>query len=229
MPKELERVALVFHGSKPELQKLIDVIPAAVVVVDQGGRVFASNTLALALFGLRHEEAAGLGINSLLPERLGSAHGRHLASYFASPRVRLMGIGLNLTARSNDGSEFPVELALSPVDVNGTVFAMAVIADARPTPPNAPWSAQDIGVSGQAAAHSYGLTLREYGVLCQLAAGMPDKQIAIDLMVSVQTVHKHVGSILRKMAVGSRTEATSRAFRENLLIERQGETAEGST
>jgi len=224
MPKRFAPTALFFRGSESELQKLVDVIPAAVVVAGQDGRIHAVNELAVALFGRPREELLGANFESLVPERLRSGHARHVAGYFASPRVRLMGIGLNLAAARNDGSEFAIEVGLSPVEVDGTIFAMGVIVDATgSTRPNAPGSAQDIVVSGRAAVagNAYGLTLREYAVLCLVSTGLSDKQIAIELMISPQTVHKHVGNILGKMQVGSRTEAATRAFREGLLIERE--------
>ncbi len=227
MPKKSPAAATFFRGSESELKKLIDAIPAAVVVAGRDGRIHGANELAAALFGRSREELLHENIESLLPERLRADHARHLAGYFASPRVRLIGIGLNLVAARNDGAEFPVEVGLSPVEVNGSLFAMAVIVDATGQARfTATERVEDVvaNIPGVHSGNPYRLTLREFAVLRLIPTGLSDKEIAGKLMISAQTVHKHVASILRKMQVASRTEAASRALREGLLTEKVRET-----
>jgi PAS domain S-box-containing protein len=83
------------------------------IVVDRGGRILEVNPKTEQLFGYAHGELVGRRVEILLPERLGEVHRHHRDSYFAAPRTRSMGAGLNLVARRKDGSEFPVEVSLT--------------------------------------------------------------------------------------------------------------------
>lgn len=116
LPGELARSAL-------------DAAPDALVIIDAGGVVCFANRQASALFGYRHEQLVGQAVERLLPERF---RGRHVADrqgYFVAPRLRPMGVGLPLFARRSDGSEFPVEISLSPVEGADRPLVAAAIRD----------------------------------------------------------------------------------------------------
>ena len=81
------------------------------------------------LFGYSREELLGNRIEMLLPESRRAAHVREREEYFAHPRVRPMGIGMELAGRRRDGSEFPVEVSLSYVETEEGVFAIAFVTD----------------------------------------------------------------------------------------------------
>ncbi len=109
---------------------ILDSAPDAIVVVDGEGTIVFANRQVAALFGYTQAEVIGTAIDQLLPERLRTAHGAHRQRYAQHARVRPMGIGLDLLARRNDGTEFPVEISLSPINHHGGMLVAAAIRDA---------------------------------------------------------------------------------------------------
>ncbi|HEV2285270.1 MAG TPA: ATP-binding protein, partial [Steroidobacteraceae bacterium] len=95
-------------------------------IVDAAGTVRFANRQASALFGYTHEDLIGQPLEQLLPERFRARHVGDRQGFFAAPRVRLMGAGLTLFAQRRDGSEFPVEVSLSPVVADRTLVAAAI-------------------------------------------------------------------------------------------------------
>jgi PAS domain S-box-containing protein len=87
------------------------------------------NGKAEELFGYRQEELLGLVVDVLLPESWREPHRAHRAEYLANPRNRSMGVGLDLVARRRDGSEFPVEIALSHAGEGNGMLIMASVSD----------------------------------------------------------------------------------------------------
>ena len=109
--------------------KLLDSTPDAIVIANQTGHVVLANTHAHTLFGYRSGELVGQPVEALLPERLRQVHVAHRHAYRAQPRTRAMGMGLELHGRRRDGSEFPVEISLCPLEVNGDAMVMSAIRD----------------------------------------------------------------------------------------------------
>src|SRR5262245_45502847 len=95
---------------------LLDAAPDGMVVVDREGRIVLANRQAEALFGVAGHELIGRPVEVLLPEAYRATHEEQRARYHAAPRTRPMGTGLELLARRGDGSEFPVEISLSPLE-----------------------------------------------------------------------------------------------------------------
>jgi PAS domain S-box-containing protein len=93
---------------------IFDQDPDALVVTDTEGRIHLINAQAEVLFGYARAELLGQPVELLLPERLHAAHRHHRNAYAAAPRSRPMGADLLLLGRRQDGSEFPVEIALRP-------------------------------------------------------------------------------------------------------------------
>ena len=103
--------------------------PDAIVISDASGRIVFASRQVYALFGYESEELMERPIEVLLPERMRSSHLHRRADFIAAPRVRPMGVGLELRARRKDGSEFPVEISLSPIHDGGQVLVAAAIRD----------------------------------------------------------------------------------------------------
>ena len=111
------------------IQELIDTAPDGFVVVDEAGLVVFANSTVESLFGFEPSELLGRPVNTLIPERLHDVHREHRLSYMRDPRVRPMGLGLDLVGRRKDGSEFPVEISLSPLKTADRMFYTAIVRD----------------------------------------------------------------------------------------------------
>ena len=109
--------------------RLLDAIPDATVAVDASGTILQINSQVEELFRYRHDQLIGQKIEILVPERHRSQHTQDRAHYVHAPKVRAMGSGLNLHGKRSDGSEFPVEISLSPVQVGEEMMVLAAIRD----------------------------------------------------------------------------------------------------
>ena len=103
--------------------------PDAMVLVDASGQILYVNQQLSVLFGYAREEARGQRIELLIPERFRLHHAAHREHFAAEDRLRPMGAGLDLYARRKDGSEFPVEISLSPIHESGQALVAAAIRD----------------------------------------------------------------------------------------------------
>jgi PAS domain S-box-containing protein len=101
-------------------------------MVDGAGRIVRTNARLAQMFGYAQPELDGQPLETLLPERLRAAHTQHRRGFFADPRVRPMGFGLELTARRKDETEFPVEISLSYVQSDQGLVALGFVTDITP-------------------------------------------------------------------------------------------------
>ncbi|HUN79316.1 MAG TPA: ATP-binding protein [Solirubrobacteraceae bacterium] len=108
---------------------LLEVAPDAILGVDGDGKIALANAQTEILFGYARDELLGLPVEALVPERFRATHAGHRAGYFADPRTRPMGAGLELFARRHDGSEFPAEISLSSIGTENGPLAIAAIRD----------------------------------------------------------------------------------------------------
>jgi PAS domain S-box-containing protein len=128
--KLVEASSSAANGQDPGLgfDEALNAVPDAALVVSADGHILFGNRQSEALFGYSRSELLNVSIETLVPERFRDHHPYHRAEYAAAPRVRPMGIGLDLYALRKDGIEIPVEISLSPVSYGG---ASAVIASVR--------------------------------------------------------------------------------------------------
>lgn len=108
---------------------LLEWVPDAIVIANDIGRIVLFNSQSEAMFACARGQMIGQPIESLLPPRYGRTHVTHRARYQERPQVRRMGAGLELFARRADGSEFPVEISLSPLALGERRFTMSAIRD----------------------------------------------------------------------------------------------------
>jgi PAS domain S-box-containing protein len=108
---------------------ILEAIPDAVAAVNRQGVIIQVNSQMEGLFGYTHEELIGQKIEILVPERQRPQHDHHREQFHAKPKIRRMGSGLDLYGRRRDGSEFPVEISLSPVSTSDGMIVLSAIRD----------------------------------------------------------------------------------------------------
>jgi PAS domain S-box-containing protein len=124
---ELSQELARANAAERRFGDLLESAPDAMLVTDADGRITLANREALRMFGYSREALVGLSIEALVPERFRAQHPGHRADYTQAPRVREMGANLDLYALRRDGTEFPVEISLSPIQTaDGLVVSTAI-------------------------------------------------------------------------------------------------------
>ncbi len=116
-------------GVGSTFEQLLEAAPDAIVGVDESGQIVLVNSQTETLFGYAREDLLGELVEVLVPVRFRAAHPKHRAAYFAEPRTRPMGAGLDLYGLRRDGSEFPAEISLSSIETESGRLATAAIRD----------------------------------------------------------------------------------------------------
>src|SRR6266481_6973382 len=107
----------------------VEASPSGIILVNDRGRIALVNSQTEKLFGYGREELVGKPVEILVPERFASQHPDHRAEFLAAPTARAMGAGRELFARRKDGSEFPVEIGLNPIQTPDGMLVLAAVVD----------------------------------------------------------------------------------------------------
>lgn len=110
--------------------RALDAAPDALMLIDGAGIIRFANRQVSALFQYEHEDVIGRRVEDLMPERFRSRHIGHRTNFFENLRLRPMGQGLELFGLRRDGSEFPLEISLSPISDGERMLVAAAIRDA---------------------------------------------------------------------------------------------------
>jgi PAS domain S-box-containing protein len=108
---------------------ILEAVPDAVAAVNQQGVIIQVNSQTEALFGYTRDELIGQRVEMLVPDRQRPQHHQHREHFHQQPKIRRMGSGLDLCGRRRDGSEFPVEISLSPIATGNGTIVLSVIRD----------------------------------------------------------------------------------------------------
>jgi PAS domain S-box-containing protein len=113
------------------VRSVLDSTPDAMIIIDSAGSIVFANRQITALFGYEREAIVGKKVEVLLPERFRQRHVGHRQGYTTNVRVRPMGAGLELFGTRSDGSEFPVEISLSPIGGDQVAAAIRDVSDRK--------------------------------------------------------------------------------------------------
>lgn len=111
------------------MRETLEASPAAMVVVNRAGRIELVNSQAERMFGWEREQLVGQPIDMLVPEPARHEHAAHRARFHDHPCARLMGEGRDLRARRGDGTEFPAEVGLTPLQGASSGLVLATVTD----------------------------------------------------------------------------------------------------
>jgi PAS domain S-box-containing protein len=196
----------------------------AIITIDDESRIVEFNPAAEAMFGRPAARVMGQRMEELIvPPSLRAKHRRGMQRYLTTGKGPFLGKRIELTGMRAGGRQFPVEIAIVPIDVGGRFIFTSHVRDlterkrAEEELQRAREELESKVEQRMNGGVAYALTFRELTVLHLVSSGKADKEIATTLGISSQTVNKHVARILHKMGASSRTEAGVRAIKDGVV------------
>ena len=125
----LDLIAQALRKSEERFRQVVEFSPSAMVMINLDGMIEMVNTQAEHVFGYGRAELLGRPVEMLVPDRFRRNHPSLRGSFFADPQSRPMGAGRDLYALRKDGSEFPVEIGLNPIETDGGSMVLSAIVD----------------------------------------------------------------------------------------------------
>jgi len=126
----LEQKNAQLEQASHRFQALLESAPDGIIIANEKGEIVLVNSQTEVLFGYRREELLGRPVEVLLPEHFRGMHPSHRSAYVQRPRARPMGAGLELYGLQRDGTEFPVEISLSPIETEDGLLVISSVRDA---------------------------------------------------------------------------------------------------
>jgi PAS domain S-box-containing protein len=213
-------------GHDPALLALVEAGSDGIVVIDRTGQIQFVNRRTEGMFGYERQELLGRAVETLVPPVYAERHAAERAGYFSDARERPMGRGLDLWGRRRDGTQFPIDVALVPLQTQRGQYAAAVIRDladlvvlGRRLVNLLSELGEDLGtyIGARRGPPDHLLTARELEVLTLAARGLSSRDISKQLTVSPSTVKTHLEHVYAKLDVSDRAAAVARAMRIGLL------------
>ncbi|MGE0478800.1 MAG: ATP-binding protein [Nitrospirales bacterium] len=127
--EDMKLIKNTLEDKEGRLRVLVDAFPSGMLIVDHLGKVVFANKLIEPLFGYSQHELVGQSIDLLVPKRFQEEHSRHRIAFLHHPSTRAMGARQELFARRKNGSEFPVEIGLSPIGTQDGIMVLSSIVD----------------------------------------------------------------------------------------------------
>jgi diguanylate cyclase (GGDEF)-like protein/PAS domain S-box-containing protein len=107
----------------------LETLPDALLLVNSSGKIVLANSQANAMFGYKSDGLKGQSIQILVPKTQRETHTNHMVGFFSNPKRRMMGTVMELVGRRGDGSEFAVDIMLSPIELDGIQFVVCSVRD----------------------------------------------------------------------------------------------------
>ncbi|MBX9690313.1 MAG: PAS domain S-box protein, partial [Candidatus Obscuribacterales bacterium] len=127
--QEIKEQALKIEKSESKFRALLEAAPDAMVIAAEDGCIVIVNSQTEKIFGYKRDELLGRKVEILIPARFASRHPEHRSSFASNPLPRAMGTGLELFGLRKDGTEFPVEISLSPLKTKSGTIILSAIRD----------------------------------------------------------------------------------------------------
>ena len=119
----------MFENVKDIFSVLFEAVSEGVVVVDENQKIVATNASAENMFGYNKNEINNKQLDILIPQKYRATHGAHFHNFTMQQESRQMGIGRDLFGARKDGTAFPVEVGLNPLEINRKSYVMALVID----------------------------------------------------------------------------------------------------